>query len=212
MMMASAGPSIDPAESMSVPCPRCGRSLDAMLGQLDRQACYGCGFRGRVGVFAPVPRDEARAAEVALSDEAKCIHHPTKQATAVCEGTGNYICSLCAVQVKGATYSVDFINQGNLKDLAEQFERKLVRPDTAAMYYACFCIFPYPGVLGPVLCPLGWIRFARHQRMLREAGLYSKVVGRGRSVWLVVVLLAATLATGLVWLGIVMAILSALSV
>src|SRR3712207_1092454 len=79
-------------------CPSCRAPLDPPAP--GRTLCPRCDWRGEAYLFtAKVLAVEA--AEAALPDDATCAHHPRKRATAVCAGTGDYVCSLCAVELEG---------------------------------------------------------------------------------------------------------------
>ena len=85
-------------------CPGCTRTL--ATAEQGSTSCPECGWHGEVYRFVPMAV-QINAAETALPDEATCIHHPSKKATAVCAGSGDYICSLCAIDVEGQTYSAN---------------------------------------------------------------------------------------------------------
>ena len=82
----------------SFECPGCGEELAGEQG--GRSRCPLCGWQGEAYLFRPLAVKVERAKE-ALPEDAVCAHHPTKQAVEVCAGTGDYICSLCAVKLEG---------------------------------------------------------------------------------------------------------------
>lgn len=172
-------------------CPKCGNPLTTSTTS-SIAACQACRWRGRAYSFDPPPVQIDQPKQ-ALADDATCVHHPNKQAVTVCEGTGSYICALCAVEVNGKTYSADFLNRGGLKKLGEFFDRNLPRPDRAIVYFFVFSIFPYTAIAGPVLLILAFIRFAQYRKMLTQESLLKRVVPRGRTIVLGLTLIA--------WLG-----------
>lgn len=132
------------------PCPRC-KELSLDPDTHAEQVCPLCNWRGRVLRFNPRPLTLDRP-EAALPEDVTCAFHPTKRATAVCEGTGSYICPLCAVEIAGATYSAEFINSGGLKDFKKHdaFNRRLKRPDYCIYTFVVLSIFPYTAFLAPL--------------------------------------------------------------
>lgn len=116
-----------------------------------------------------------------MPDDVTCAFHPSKQATEVCDGTGSYICSLCAVTVADKIYSTEFINNGGLKKIkkGELFERTLPRPDQAAMgYLLLILLFSWTIVGGPVLLVASVVYYFKHLRLRRENALYRRVSSR----------------------------------
>ena len=119
-------------------CPGCGSLLS--LAQPGSTRCPRCGWKGEVYTFSP-KAVEVSAAETALPDEATCIHHPSKKATAVCAGTGDYICSLCAIEVDGQTYSAQYIDSGGKKTVASAFAKPFPGPIAGSTSICSCCWF-----------------------------------------------------------------------
>src|SRR5580658_2840979 len=90
-------------------CPRCGLALAADKPAQPSIACTRCNWTGEAYHFWRLPAD-VTSAEAALPEDAVCIHHPRKKAVAVCAGTGDYVCSLCAIELNGQTYSAEYLN------------------------------------------------------------------------------------------------------
>src|SRR5207248_2157926 len=108
-----------------VVCPSCSREFQGPF--LGSQACAFCGWIGEVYVFDPLPSTLDRA-EQALPEDSVCMHHPSKKATAICAGTGDYICALCAVDLNGQTYSASYLGNAGKEKVGTAFDRYLERP------------------------------------------------------------------------------------
>ena len=68
--------------------------------------------------------------EAAAEDHAHCANHPGRSAVALCAGTGNYVCALCAARLGGEVYSVQFLDSPTGRPLFPQrFPGRLRRPD-----------------------------------------------------------------------------------
>src|SRR4051812_44560983 len=113
-------------------CPGCSVRLTPETSGATR--CPHCKWRGDAYLFAPKPLDVSQA-EMALPEDAACLHHPRKKATAVCAGTGDYICALCAVEIEGQTFSAAFLDKGGKEKAKKAFDRTLPRPDRHVYTY-----------------------------------------------------------------------------
>ena len=178
-----------------VSCPSC--KSDVVVG--GEATWCSCGWTGRVWAFDPVPITVARALSADASD-ATCAHHPTKQASAVCAGSGDYICSLCAVPLEGETYSAQYLASGG-KGLAQKaFERFLPRPDRVLSGLYLVTLFLY--FFAAVIFPIAVANFIKVVRLRAADPVFRRLVGRG-SVGMHAVL---TLVLGAVAVGSVLMI------
>jgi hypothetical protein len=193
--------------AVPVYCPGCKTGVMVDVPGMNR--CPTCGWTGQIYTFRPTAIG-AESAELALPDDATCIHHPRKKATAVCAGTGDYICSLCTVDLHGQTYSAQYLEGGGKEKAAKAFDRKLDRPDSKALLYLGLLIVPYINVgvvlLGFFLVPHGFILLARARRKRREDPVFHKLVSPTRLV--VITILTAIYAVG--WIVLVVWILFAI--
>ncbi len=174
-------------------CPACKIPTDPPQWP-DR--CSRCGVRFGVFDFDPVT-DEEPAPAPALPDDVACAHHPGKKAVEVCAGTGSYICSLCAVNMLGQTYSTAFIESGGLKTTkqADTFERKMSRPDSGAMMCLVLSLLMSCTMVGGVLLwSFGLYFFIRHRQAVREEGFYARrIAGSGTTAGLAALLIVSLL-------------------
>ena len=108
------------AAALPFSCPGCSNILDT-VGQV-RLRCPICKWVGDVYLFTPKVLD-IEPAKLALPDDAACLHHPRKKAVAVCAGTGDYICSLCAVELNGQTYSANYLEGAGKQLAGSAFDR-----------------------------------------------------------------------------------------
>ena len=177
-------------------CPGCSAIL--MPTGHGATRCLSCGWRGEAYLFTP-SMIVASGAEAALPDDATCIHHPSKKATAVCSGTGDYVCSLCAVDINGQTYSAEYLNGAGKATVGKAFDRRLRRPDSQARLYMVLFLIPYANVVGAFLIPHGFILYARALRLRREDELFARLMSK-TSVVLLPILLSLI---GLFWIFII---------
>jgi hypothetical protein len=158
-------------------CPGCKMGMIVDVPGPNR--CPTCGWVGDVYTFQPA-EIRGESAELALPDDATCIHHPRKKATAVCAGTGDYICSLCSVDVSGQTYSAQYLDAGGKAKAAKAFDRALKRPDSHARSYLLFPFIPYVNFLvipfAFIWLPHGFILVGRARRLRREDPVYARLV------------------------------------
>jgi len=162
--MAAAAPVTE------IRCPSCVRRLEP--GGDGRVSCY-CGWSGEVYLFRSLPRRVDKPEE-ALTDDATCVHHPTKRAVAVCEGTGDFICALCSVELDGKTYSAQFLSRGGKEMLTQAFDRHLDRPDRRL--YLCLLVSVFFFIIAPIAVPLAWYYFVKLLRLRRQNDMAQRVI------------------------------------
>jgi hypothetical protein len=179
-------------------CPGCKTGLTTDVPGMNR--CPTCGWTGEFYMFQPATLS-IESAELALPDDATCIHHPRKKATAVCAGTGDYICSLCKVDLHGQTYSAQYLEAGGKEKAAKAFDRKLDRPDSKAALYLALPLIPYlnfgAALFGFILLPHGFILLARARRLRREDPIYFQLISPLRLAVLTILMAIYSLA----WFG-----------
>ncbi|MBI4584424.1 MAG: hypothetical protein HY717_10420 [Planctomycetes bacterium] len=168
----------------AIQCPRCAASLH--VENLGLNQCPMCDWAGEVYLFSP-PVQEAEKAEKALPDEATCAHHPSKKAVAVCAGTGDYICSLCAITLEGKVYSAQFLNRGGRAKLEKAFDRYLSRPDRQVALALLLTLLFW--IASPLTVPYGLLRCFSVFKLRRENELFRRVVGGGQAALLVILVL-----------------------
>jgi hypothetical protein len=159
-------------------CPGCDAILATPAQGTVR--CSACQWQGDVFLFWRIPVNSATA-ESALPEDATCIHHPRKKATATCAGTGDYICSLCAVELNGQVYSAQYLDKGGKEKLGSSFERYLPRPDSQIGLYLLLSFIPYVNVAAIPFAflwiPHGFVLYFRALRLRRENPLYRRLIG-----------------------------------
>ena len=161
---------------------RCG-ACDAVLAPSGDGPlrCPVCNWTGEAYFFSPRVI-ESQAAETALPDDATCIHHPRKKATAVCAGTGDYIGSLCSVELNGQTYSAEYLNSAGKEKAGKAFDRILPRPDGQIYLYLVLFFIPYINAVIVAFAFL-WIPHAfylyfKALRMRRENEVFNRVMSK----------------------------------
>lgn len=130
--------------------------------------------------FTPIPLQISQA-DAATEEHALCAHHPEHRAGAICAGTGNYICSLCTVEIDGNTYSVQFLDSpAGRSVVAGRFTSVLPRPDRMVWHMlACFLIVPITFVMlfsFFIWVPIGLVNWIRALRLRRRSALYRRIV------------------------------------
>ena len=170
-----------------ISCPSCGHR--PLSPHVDNTAqCGRCGWTGYACLFSPLQR-EIPAQEAALPEDVTCVHHPAKKAVAICAGTGDYICSLCAIELGGKTYSTQYLDGPGKKEIATAFDRYLPRPDSELRLMALlFLIIPYLTVLLPLWVPYAGFKLYRAIQLRYADPLFRKVVRAGFLTFLVVIL------------------------
>ncbi|MGC9260724.1 MAG: hypothetical protein ACP5I8_11715 [Phycisphaerae bacterium] len=187
-----------------LPCPgnQCRGSLTPATNGIFQ--CDTCRMQVNAELFNPVT-PVIQSPELAMSEDATCVYHPQKKAVTVCQGTGNFICALCAVEVKGKTYSVQYLESNAGKKVADEIiNRYLPRPDRVVNNILVALFIPYADAVVFILFPLwavyGYFQCGKMAKMRRENTLYHDLVGNGRIV------------TGAILLSIVLAVWLALAV
>ena len=178
----------EPLNPLVFACPGCRATLAADDGST---RCPHCDWRGEAYTFTPRVL-AVDVAENALPDDAVCLHHPTKKATAVCAGTGDYICTLCSVDIEGQTYSADYLNAGGHATAVKAFDRKLNRPDGQIYLYVLCCFIPGVNYLALPLAfawvPHAFFLYAKALKQRRENPIFARVMGKFAVVAIPIVL------------------------
>jgi hypothetical protein len=186
-----------------ITCPGCNASLDLVLR--GRVRCSRCQWVGDTYSFNPRVL-EVQESVGALPEEATCIHHPRKKAVAVCAGTGDYVCALCAIELNGQTYSAEYLNTAGKTLALSAFDRTLPRPDSQIMLYLLCCFIPYVNVIflafAFIWLPHAVFLYLKLLRARRENEILRRVVGTGRVIAIPILLGIFTLA----WIGGIVAI------
>jgi hypothetical protein len=170
-------------------CPSCAQLLE--IREDGPTACPACRWRGEAYLFNPLPIT-VETAERALPQDATCLHHPTKKAVAVCAGTGDYICSLCAIELNGQVYSASYLSGAGKDKVGKSFERYLERPDSRIAMFLMLCFVPVANYVVIPTCflwvPYSFYLYAKALRLRRTNPLYARVFGTARIIVLPVLL------------------------
>jgi hypothetical protein len=143
-------------------CPKCKSALAPTTAPItEMTACHGCRRPTWARTFpafsATVPKEQASESAV-LSDEATCLHHPQKKATAICAVTGHFVCQLCCIEVDGKTYSPAGLEKRLEKSEVETFSNTHTAYDQVVLTIGIVSTF----VLPFILMPLGWYYTWKH--------------------------------------------------
>ena len=178
-------------------CPKCRERLFVEgSGPAD---CPKCEWKGEIHILKAL-KERAETARDALPEKAVCVHHPSKQATAVCDGTGDYICALCAVEMDGKIYSAEYLNRAGKGAMEKTYSRFLDRPDTNVTYLMAACIPLW--FLSPLFLPFAFYKYVQAVRLRGRDPLFNRVFTRWDMLFKGVLLLAMAGLTVLVTLAI----------
>lgn len=164
--------------SQGIVCPKCDGWLEtrSQTGRQGHVTCSRCKWAGEVRLYDPLPR-QIEQAQQAMDADARCAFHPNKKAAAVCSGTGDYICSLCAVEIEDHTYSAMYIDLHGQEKIQDHFSKELPRPDRVIMWMIILCLFPYPLIASPVVLPIGMIQWWKMVKQRNQNPSYRSMVG-----------------------------------
>ncbi|MFA9479887.1 hypothetical protein ACERK3_16510 [Phycisphaerales bacterium AB-hyl4] len=169
------------APDRPIHCPRCSAAFDPPPWEQPHAACPNCNWQGEAYAFDPPPM-QVDVQQEALPDDATCVHHPTKQAETVCAGTGDYICSLCAIETGGQTYSAAYVNRVGIESLGEHVRRDLPRPDRVMTTMIVLMFVPFCWFMAPVALIAAAVYFVKMVQLRRDDPLYRQLVGIGHVV------------------------------
>jgi len=179
----------DPPTITGFRCPGCKIGLE--VGDSERTRCPNCAWRGTVMTFHPIDL-KIDGGQAALSDDAACVHHPSKRAEAICAGTGDYICALCSIDHGGQVFSAEYLNTAGANTAGKAFDRTLDRPDRTVRFYIILCFIPYINVIWyvgwPVWVSLGWMKLLKARRLSKSDPLMARLVGPTQIVLLAILL------------------------
>ncbi|MDH5639261.1 MAG: hypothetical protein OEZ04_12310 [Nitrospinota bacterium] len=177
-------------------CPSCKERL--FVSSSGPSACPNCNWAGEAHVLKAL-RYKVETAKEALPDQAICAHHPTKQAIAKCEATGDYICSLCAVDMDDKVYSISYLNEAGKEALRKRFARYLDRPDMEASILILVSLLTFLPAL--VFIPFAMLKFWKAMKQRKQDKIYAKAFS-GLSMALIgFLVIAATLIYGLMFVS-----------
>jgi len=172
-------------------CPSCHERL--FMENSGPTICPRCGWRGEAYIMRAL-REKVESANDAAMNQAVCAFHPTKQAMAVCAGSGDYICSLCAVEMDGEVYSAGYLSRGGKKKLTKTFSRRLNRPDREMTVYLLLTLIFF--FLAPVMIPLAIHRYFRALKLRKTDELFARMFSNLEAfVWGIILAVMTVLYT-----------------
>lgn len=172
-------------------CPNCRGVLEAPVDTAHVR-CAICNWVGEVYLFAPA-EPVLEAPVEAMPEEATCAHHPGKRAVDVCAGTGDYICSLCAIEIAGRVYSAEYINRAGADLIGQHLQRTLPRPDRMVSLVVLLMLVPCFWWVAWALVIWAAVLYVRMIRQYRTDALYQRVIGMGSLIAAPIVLIVASI-------------------
>lgn len=190
-------------------CPTCSDEL--VVTDSLAASCINCGWSGKAFLFQPLDA-KVEFAQDALPDDATCVHHPRKRATATCSGSGDYVCALCCIEIEGKPYSAQYLDTAGKDAIGEAFDRFLPRPDRTVARFLLLC-FAFPlnvyWLMGaPIWIPIGYFGLMKASRLRHQNVMYHEAVSKRKLVFLGVVLTVFTAVAALVLVSITAAIIN----
>jgi len=186
--LSNPAPPRSAATAATTACPSCRRSFQHNQPGLTR--CPWCRWTGQIFHFTPVPITIEHS-EQAVGEDATCIHHPTKRATVICAGTGDYICPLCAIELDGKTYSAAYLQNVGKEKVTQVFDIYLERPDNYITMLLAVTFFLV--LLAPITMSYSFYLFFKMRRLRKTNPRYAQLVGIGRTVTLLVLIILLSL-------------------
>ncbi|MGC8560322.1 MAG: hypothetical protein ACP5O1_06540 [Phycisphaerae bacterium] len=184
-----------------LPCPirGCGQYL-IPEGELFRCSKHKLSYR--ILDFAPPPEAGEKADN--LTDHyAPCTQHPDRPSTAICRGSGNYICPACTVMIDGEPWSSAYLQTPAGQQLLKaKYISVLPRPDrNIPVLFICLILFPLTLIM--LITSIIWVPYLAVQlvamiRLRRRSWIYRALAPRslliaitvGMGVWMVLGIIA----------------------
>ncbi|RJP24323.1 MAG: hypothetical protein C4520_04260 [Candidatus Abyssobacteria bacterium SURF_5] len=121
-------------------CGKCRKPVSLPLAEPAQTGnCPGCGAYLEVASFPALVRKAApglSGEKLLVDDESSCFYHSAKKATVACESCGRFLCSLCAIELKGQHLCSTCIERGAVKGKFEHLQNERVRYDDIALFLA----------------------------------------------------------------------------
>jgi hypothetical protein len=186
---------------MAVPCNRCNMLLTTQeYASTGACVCSFCLSPNTVRLFPALyqTRPAPTVAEVAADNEATCFDHPQKRAADSCSQCGRFVCQLCAVPFRGATWCPSCVSGGPKAKPVAALEPSRMLYDSMALTLALgpllmwpFTVLTAPAALFVIVKfwkrPLGVVRRWRWRFAAAALIAGSQLVGW---VWLTFYLIA----------------------
>lgn len=129
--------------------------------------CPVCGIASRAWVFpALFQQPESDTGQRLLEEgQSSCMNHPDKQAVAVCDACGKFLCALCDVDWGGEHLCTACIQHRKASDHEGAYQSTYIHYDSVALFIVLLSLgmmsfFGLGGLLAPVVVYVAW----RHWR------------------------------------------------
>ena len=144
-----------------VRCSACDRALNLpqTVGAA-RVACTHCQTVTQAWIFPALYREKKSRQAQHLLDEghSSCMTHPTKQAVAVCDGCGKFLCSLCDIDWHSEHLCSTCIAHRKSDATKNDLRSEYVHYDRIVLVLAVASFFLYflGVILAPIALYIGW--------------------------------------------------------
>ncbi len=125
--------------------------------------CPACQHPSRVWLFPALFRSaQGAVGQRILEDgQSSCMNHPSKQAVAVCDGCGKFMCALCDVDWNGEHLCTACIQHRKVSDHAGAYQTTYTHYDNIALTICLLSIFLMSffglgGFIAPVTIYVAW--------------------------------------------------------
>ena len=126
-------------------------------------ACPVCRHPSQVWLFPALYRETRGSAGQRLLEEGQssCMNHPQKQAVAVCDGCGKFLCALCDVDWNGEHVCTACIQHRKLSDHEGAYQSTYTHYDSVALGIVLLSVlmmsfFGLGGLIAPVTLYVAW--------------------------------------------------------
>lgn len=183
-------------EAVLIPCTKCKNPLSAELFTVSGAAtCPSCRTLLTAFRFPALYHSGTQILrpEALLTDtESSCFFHPAKKAVVACEGCGRFLCGLCDLDWDGKHLCSSCLEAGKKKGKMKSLENHRVLYDRLTLAVAGL-----PILLWPVTCISAPIAL---YMVFRYWNAPLSVVSRGRTRFVIALVLALAQVAGWIWL------------
>jgi len=131
----------------AIACPSCKAPFDPKYFNSGYFiSCPACASALRVDVFPALirPPNIRRGENLIEEGQSSCFYHPAKNAEAMCDGCGRFLCGLCDIDMSGKHFCPSCIESGRKKGKMPALKNEYTRYDKMALAFAAVSILFWP--------------------------------------------------------------------
>ena len=168
-------------------CPRCRNFLSPESLTSDGETvCASCGAGLRTLVFPAFcrpPEKGSLPAPLLTGEEAACYYHAAKQAAAVCDACGRFLCALCRIEIKGRTLCPGCLESGSQERFVRNLTRRRILHDEVALSLAVLPLLAWPLTIATAPTAVFWA--------LRHWNSASSLLPRSKKKYVLAIVIAS---------------------